>query len=60
MTLIYGVKPSGQLAEVAIRKTAELTKNEYPKAYPVIMHDIYVDDCLSGANSVKSRIVATD
>ena len=60
MTLIYGVRPSGQLAEVAIRKTAELTKDRYPKAYPVIMNDIYVDDCLSGTNSVKSRNITTD
>ena len=59
-TLIYGVRPSGQLAEVAIRKTAELTKDRYPKAYPVIMKDIYVDDCLSGTNSVKSRNITTD
>jgi hypothetical protein len=59
-TLIYGVRPSGQLAEVAIRKTAELTKSDYPKAYPVIKHDIYVDDCMSGTNSLKSRNMTTD
>ena len=59
-TLIYGVRPSGQLAGVAIRKTAELTKDKYPEAYPVIMNDIYVDDCLSGTSSVKSRNITTD
>ena len=59
-TLIYGVRPSGQLAGVAIRKTAELTKDKYPEAYPIIMNDIYVDDCLSGTSSVKSRNITTD
>ena len=59
-TLIYGVKPNGQLAEVAIRKTAELMREKYPEAYSVIMNDIYVDDCLSGANSIKSRNITTD
>ena len=50
-TLIYGVKPSGNLAECGLRKTAELTKDMYPEAYDVINDDIYVDDCFSGANS---------
>ena len=59
-SLIYGVKPSGQLAGVAIRKLADLVKDECPLAYPVIMNDIYVDDNLSGANSVKSRNMITD
>ena len=59
-TLIYGVRPSGQLGGVAIRKTAELTKERYPEAYPVIMNDIYVDDCLSGTSSIKSRNMTTD
>ena len=59
-TLIYGVRPSGQLAEVAIRKTAELMREKYPEAYSVIMNDIYVDDCLSGTNSIRSRNIATD
>ena len=56
MTRIYGVRPSGQLAEVAIRKTTA----RYPEAYSVIMNDIYVDDCLSGTDSVKSRKITTD
>ena len=54
------MRPSGQLAEVAIRKTAELTKARYPEAYSVIMNDIYVDDCLSGTDSAKSRNITTD
>ena len=50
-TVIYGVKPSGSLAECGLRKTAELTKELYPNAYEVIVDDIYVDDCFSGDDS---------
>ena len=59
-TLIYGVRPSGNLAECGLRKTAELTKTDCPKAYDVIMNDIYVDDCLSGNNSGKEVNETTD
>ena len=48
-TLIYGVRSSSNQSELALRKVAEISKNEYPEANDVIQHDIYVDDCLSGA-----------
>ena len=54
-TAIYGVRSSGNVAECAVRKTAELTKELYPKAYDVMMDQLYVDDCMSGANSEKER-----
>ena len=59
-SVIYGVRPSGNIAECALRRTAELTKSDYPVAYDIIMKDIYVDDCLSGKNSEGERSVATD
>ena len=59
-TLIYGVRPSGQLAGVALQSIAEKTKDECPMAYPVITEDTYVDDCMSGNESLKSRNIATD
>ena len=52
-TLIYGVKASGNLAEQSIRETAKLSKNEYPTAYEIIRKDIYVDNCLSGDQSIE-------
>lgn len=52
-TVIYGVKPSGNLAECGLRKTAELTRELYPDAYSVIVDDIYVDDCFSGDDTDK-------
>ena len=59
-TNIYGIRSSGNLAEYALRKTAELTKVEYPLAYDVIINDIYVDDCLSGSNTEDERSETVD
>ena len=59
-SIIYGVRPSGNIAECALRRTAELTKSDYPKAYDIIMKDVYVDDCLSGKNSEEERSIATN
>ena len=42
------MRPSGNLAERGLRKTAELTMSEFPRAHEVILNDIYVDDCFSG------------
>ena len=53
-TLIYGVKSSGNLAEHCIRRTATLSKDEYPDNNEIIQKDIYVDDCLSGAVTSKA------
>ena len=50
-TLIYGLRPSGNQAEYALRETANLNKDEYPEVKVVIDNDMYVDDCLSGESS---------
>ena len=59
-TLIYGVKPSGNLAERGLRQTAEKVKNLYPRASEIIENDLYVDDCLSGENSIEEIFSTTD
>ena len=51
MTCIYGLRPSGNQAQVAIRKTAEIHKEEYPEVYDIICHDTYMDDGMSGENT---------
>ena len=53
-TLIYGVRPSGNLAECALRRTVELTKEEFPLAYRPITFDTYMDDCASGTENEES------
>ena len=59
-TCIYGVKCSGNQAERALRLIAELMKDEYPMAYDIIMNDVYVDDCISGEDTLEARNVSTD
>ena len=57
-TLIYGVKSSGNQAEFGLRQAAMISKHLYPKASDIICRDVYVDDCLSGEESLdlaKSR-----
>ena len=49
--LIYGVKPSGNQAELGLRNTAEKFKTQYPEVNQIVQRDIYVDDCLSGETS---------
>ena len=59
-TLTYGVKSSGNQAERAIRETANLQKNEYPRECEIINKDTYVDDCISGEDSSDDRNNVTD
>ena len=59
-TAIYGVRPSGNLAQTGLRQTAEKTKKRFPRAHDIIMKDMYVDDCLSGANSYDERLSTTE
>ena len=59
-TNIYGVRPSGNIAECALRRTAELTRSEYPLAYDIITKDIYVDDGFSGSDTEKNRSKMVD
>ena len=62
-TLIYGVKSSDNQAERGLRETARLMKHKYPEIHPIIIEDIYVDDCLSGtttmarAQSIADKLV---
>ena len=47
-TIIYGVKPSGNIAEYCLRETAKLSSDVYPEVYEMVSRDVYVDDCISG------------
>ena len=60
LTVIYGVKPSGNLAERGLRETARLQKDEYPRVNEIVQNDVYVDDCLSGEDSARARDKVTD
>ena len=49
----FGDKPSGAIALVALQKTAELGKTEYPEAADVILKNSYVDDILNSTDSIE-------
>ena len=51
LTLIYGVKASGNQSERGLRETARFSKVEYPEVHRIVENDIYVDDCLTGETS---------
>ena len=53
MTIIYGVKSSGNQAERGLRLTAEHSKEEYPDVNSVVWEDTYMDDTLSGDETVE-------
>lgn len=55
-TVTYGTTAAPYLAVKTIQRLAEDEKLNFPKAANVAMQDFYVDDLLSGANSVKEAI----
>ena len=59
-TCIYGMKPSGNQAERAVRLTAAESKEEFPDAYEIILKDLYVDDCISGKHTSQEVLSVTD
>ena len=49
----FGDKPSGAIVTVALLNTAEMLKNEYPRAYECISKNMYVDDILDSVNTIE-------
>ena len=52
----FGDKPSGTIATVALRKTAEMGADRYPEATQVIKENTYMDDIIE---SVPTKEKAT-
>ena len=48
----FGDRSSGNIAIMALQKTAELKKNKYPQAASMILDNFYVDDIV---NSIKDK-----
>ena len=49
----FGDKPAGNIATLALRKTAEMEKETYPKAANVIQNSTYVDDVIDSVDSLN-------
>ena len=48
----FGDKPSGTIATIALRKTAEMIRNEYPEAADIIQNNTYMDDIIESKDNI--------
>jgi len=48
----FGDKPSGTIATKALRKTAEMMRNEYPEAADIIQNNTYMDDIIESKDNI--------
>ena len=56
----FGDKPSGAIATVALRKTAEMGKDQFPEASQVILNNTYMDDIIESVNDREKAKQITD
>ena len=57
----FGDKPSGTIATIALRKTAEMMRNEFSEAADIIQNNTYMDDnIVKGGFQVKEWIFSED
>ena len=52
----FGVSSSFFVANMAVKQNATKYSHEYPLAAKVVEEAFYVDDCLTGANSIEEGI----
>ena len=48
----FGDKPSGTIATIELRKTAEMTRSEYPEAADIIQNNTYMDDIIESKDNL--------
>ena len=57
----FGDKPSGAIATVALRKTAEMGKDQFPEASQVILINTYMDNIIDSVNNrTKAKQITDD
>ena len=56
LTVIYGIRSSGNQAQSALRKLAAMFAEAYPEVYNIVLKDIYMDDCMSGGHTLKESL----
>ena len=59
-TLMYGVKSSGNQSERRLRETARMSAVEFSEVNHIVQKNIYVDECLSGAQNLKHAMIRAD
>ncbi|XP_068712869.1 uncharacterized protein [Montipora foliosa] len=57
----FGDKPSGTIATVALRKTAEMGRERYPQATQIIQDNTYMDDIIDSTEDLPTaQTIASD
>jgi hypothetical protein len=59
-TLTYGTKPASFIATRCLKELALQNVNRYPEAAKAIQQDFYVDDLLTGGDSLENLITLRD
>ena len=49
-------KPAGTIAQLALRKTADMKKDQYPNVWQIIHKNTYVDDILDSVPDVETAV----
>ncbi|XP_068680692.1 uncharacterized protein [Montipora foliosa] len=52
----FGDKPSATIATVALRKTAEVSREKYPESADIIQRNTYTDDTIESTDDSKQAI----
>ena len=55
----FGDQPSGAIATIAMRKTAEFGQNEFPEATKIIKENSYMDDIIDSINDKANALKVT-
>ena len=56
----FGDKPAAAISALALKKTAEMSKEEYPEASETILKNSYVDDIISSFDNHEIADKQTD
>jgi len=57
VTLTYGTASASFLATKVIQRLADLEENEFPIGSSIARRDFYVDDLITGANSIEDALM---
>ena len=58
--LAFGDKPAPAMVQVALRKTAQENKADYPEAAEVLTNNVYTDDICESKDTVKEARKLTE
>ncbi|XP_011169784.3 uncharacterized protein LOC105202802 [Solenopsis invicta] len=57
LTLTYGTAPASFLATKVIQQLADIEEEQFPKGAAIASWDFYMDDLLTGADTIKEAII---